>query len=758
MHIDTFVGGIRRFAGSLSRILAMSGLGGHGGRLDRRRRREIVQLIRTSSLFDELWYLQTYMDVASARVDPATHFAETGWREGRDPGPDFATSAYLKANPDVARAGINPLVHYIEFGKFEGREMTVRRTRERPVAVQTQKFARPAPVFKGEISESGATAWKRSYRLSPDSESVIRAGDLSLGIVGDPLARQSIETEVAVLRRISGFEPRSPERAAAAIGAADCKIALVDAWHAGGGLLRTRWQVTGPIIIRAYQHDPVHDGQIALVGETLAETSLDFVDSHLTDPLVPLLFVFADPQNLILATALLAFPSLCRGGIHYAELVAASGKGGDEPPDPLAAGLDLAAALDRLKIEDAGRIRNIEIEDSGGDGSGPLFQPQFRNWLRRVFGVRISPLDHGADTIAETSGSRSEGSSFLRSNGGTLILAPDMLPTIGVLAAMASGEAGQPHEVTFAPLLSAAPDPSQPVLLAEIPADMTQKIVAADTGYPTAWPRVAAAAIAPDREYPAAIRFTDRHGPSDSELLFPTTIPAVGRDDPADEGIAWLIRSDEWTGKELSEGLKALSLQSGAGECEIVSIGQPSAEAQAALERLFRGRVRSYRDLASAAGALQERIVGHLGPGVILHDSRTTRLLVGFLQEPSVSSVSCVLVTAEKEGKTSHVAVADAGQFDSAGPRGAPTDSIQLARHLWRSTYPVRRPPRDLWLARSNEVKSWLGGKGGRTDAVHLCTALVTASYSRRQSENHADSAPPPTQEEVSLRTRLFFG
>ena len=63
-------------------------------------------------------------------MDPALEFfnilltqgdVEVGWREGRDPNPDFSTSYYLSANVDVRDAGINPLYHYLTVGRGEGR-------------------------------------------------------------------------------------------------------------------------------------------------------------------------------------------------------------------------------------------------------------------------------------------------------------------------------------------------------------------------------------------------------------------------------------------------------------------------------------------------------------------------------------------------------------------------------------------------------------------------------------------------------------
>jgi glycosyltransferase involved in cell wall biosynthesis len=70
---------------------------------------------------DQIWYLETYRDVADARLDPVLHYLNYGWREGRDPNHDFSTSYYLRANDDVARAQHNPLIHYLRHGLAEGR-------------------------------------------------------------------------------------------------------------------------------------------------------------------------------------------------------------------------------------------------------------------------------------------------------------------------------------------------------------------------------------------------------------------------------------------------------------------------------------------------------------------------------------------------------------------------------------------------------------------------------------------------------------
>ena len=63
-------------------------------------------------LVDDLFYFARNKDVWDARVDADAHYNAVGWKEGRDPNPEFSTKGYLSANPDVKAAGINPLLHY----------------------------------------------------------------------------------------------------------------------------------------------------------------------------------------------------------------------------------------------------------------------------------------------------------------------------------------------------------------------------------------------------------------------------------------------------------------------------------------------------------------------------------------------------------------------------------------------------------------------------------------------------------------------
>jgi hypothetical protein len=71
--------------------------------------------------FDSQYYLATNEDVRNSGVDPVRHYILRGWREGRNPTPDFSTIVYLVFNEDVLRSGMNPFYHFILHGEDQSR-------------------------------------------------------------------------------------------------------------------------------------------------------------------------------------------------------------------------------------------------------------------------------------------------------------------------------------------------------------------------------------------------------------------------------------------------------------------------------------------------------------------------------------------------------------------------------------------------------------------------------------------------------------
>ncbi|WP_175471235.1 glycosyltransferase [Roseivivax marinus] len=72
--------------------------------------------------FDASFYRAVCPDLANFSDSRLlTHFNRHGWKEGRDPSPEFCVRRYLEAYADVALAEMNPLLHYLQSGRAEGR-------------------------------------------------------------------------------------------------------------------------------------------------------------------------------------------------------------------------------------------------------------------------------------------------------------------------------------------------------------------------------------------------------------------------------------------------------------------------------------------------------------------------------------------------------------------------------------------------------------------------------------------------------------
>jgi hypothetical protein len=80
-----------------------------------------IETLLSSELFDAIWYLNQYPDVASSDSDPVKHFLIFGGPERRNPSAHFDTAKYLQLHPDVKQLGLNPLLHYELHGRHEGR-------------------------------------------------------------------------------------------------------------------------------------------------------------------------------------------------------------------------------------------------------------------------------------------------------------------------------------------------------------------------------------------------------------------------------------------------------------------------------------------------------------------------------------------------------------------------------------------------------------------------------------------------------------
>ena len=129
---------------------------------------------------DRSFYLQTYPDMAKAGVDPAVHFADFGWREGRDPNAWFDSDYYLATYADVRHQDINPFWHYLVAGQHEGRS------------------ARGKTNFRRNLLEKAAApSSKPAYDVLPQDSPELDADALSLAI------EAAIETADGIVMSVS---------------------------------------------------------------------------------------------------------------------------------------------------------------------------------------------------------------------------------------------------------------------------------------------------------------------------------------------------------------------------------------------------------------------------------------------------------------------------------------------------------------------------------------------------------------------------
>ena len=725
------------------------------------RREAELELVSESPLFDGEWYLQHYPDVRAAGVDPLRHFMASGWREGRDPGPEFCTSAYLRTNADVARSRSNPLVHFIEHGYSEGRETFGHRPAAMSAPIRAFDFPAPAPCFSSALPPAAGSAWTRHGALREDRPFFYAIGGQAVGYARDADAHCAVQQAFARLAHSSGFgEPGSTFDT---LDRVPVDEEPADVWYAGTARLRTRWRGGSfPFVLRAYQADPAADGAVELVGEGLVCSPLDVFDILLINSYFPVLIILLDPAGVIRGSRLLAFPSLCRGGVHYPELLhAAVGDGGRL--DPFAQGERLAG---RLALIAAGTsapvVSSLLVELGGADGTSLLFQSDFQRWLERVVRVRVRPCDAEGD---------SAGQSFLRAaistspcfdrqgEGGSLVVRHDMIPTIAVLTEAQGATGGADDQMSLL-LLAAHRDPARPVIAIEMP-DTILPVEDALCAGVARGPRLRmeGGMSRPSGSPPGAIRISRTRGLADAELLFPVSSsgPVVGSGER--DAITWLVEAGEWDEDHLLLALVAAAQQDGAGNDAVAFIGPVLARSIEGAREGFGDRVSSFADLHSAVARGKTGISGRLGAPVILHDHRCASLLSRLLDFDQVATASCLLVSVEPRGKSWHVGVDPVGAMPTR-VGGPPTseDRPRLAEELWRSIYPVAAPPSSFWLARTSRVARWSGGAEREAEGLHLCSSLVTASCSGQAAAAKTALYVPQARDGDAATFRVLFG
>ncbi|MBE6385509.1 MAG: hypothetical protein E7048_07580 [Lentisphaerae bacterium] len=77
---------------------------------------QLLENVSSSLYFDRKWYLEQYADIAAAKIDPLSHFALSGWKEGRSPSEKFPNALYLFFNPELRQKELNSILDFQQRG------------------------------------------------------------------------------------------------------------------------------------------------------------------------------------------------------------------------------------------------------------------------------------------------------------------------------------------------------------------------------------------------------------------------------------------------------------------------------------------------------------------------------------------------------------------------------------------------------------------------------------------------------------------
>ena len=124
--------------------------------------------------FDHAFYRRRY-GVAEA-ADAVRDYCDTGWRQGRNPRPDFNGWAYRDAHPYVEETGIAPFVHFLA---------TALHARRRPLGRRLRSALRHA-ALRGGCGADGEARLIEPYfdaalyaKRYPDARRLQRGGPLA---------------------------------------------------------------------------------------------------------------------------------------------------------------------------------------------------------------------------------------------------------------------------------------------------------------------------------------------------------------------------------------------------------------------------------------------------------------------------------------------------------------------------------------------------------------------------------------------------
>ena len=774
-----------------------------------------IVLLAATPLFDKSWYLIKYPEVARLGIRAAEHYLRHGATEMRQPSIYFDPQYYvIEQAPEIQGTGISPLIHFLNTGRNLGlKPRALFEFVPSPVVARALDIA-AWPVAAGSMLPQGASpAWKRHAEL------LAQPGGAALAMCGAAVAFGTDMAAVAAARhRIAAFavlsglatatDVRALQNGALAAAGGDFQphvysglgpelvggsSRLADAWFAADTVLRIRLgdeavEKRPPLVIRAFQCDPLLARQPLLVGEVpLPPAGTCFADLDLPNQLMPLLLVLGEAGGQAVELGVLPFPSFCRGGLHYSEIA-----GSEDLSNPIDQIRSLSDRLVKQHVTGgtARLLRRIEVDVTAASGAEPIFQPAFRCWLATAFGLAVAAAPAvtgnppGEAYLRQSLGEAPTLQTRMPDRDGQYVLSlpADAIPAIEALVAGPIAASGSELTGNYYVADAATARPRLSVVLpARSEAFLALQPDWAVPGFPVL--RRAPSEAGPEGGQCAmpghvAIRLPRNAEPHRASTLMPFAPDAVRRLLPLATGEASsqpvdaFIRASD--AASLETFIRALINQLD------ISIGNVTVEAvaghaepdalQSVLDRLLPGNARLV--IRAVPGILGPDCLSDDGASAftlfaddltIPHDARTISTLLALAQDAATASAGCLAVRESMTKKGSLLSFESGGYFPShvsllAAPR------LILAQPDCRSalacaTYPVVANSSGFLLVRNDCLRQVMRHRAGTASPAgddglefalralgagyhHLCTSVVRATSLKAEPKRERNDPP----------------
>lgn len=650
---------------------------------------------------DPVWYAATFPDAVLLGMTPEEHYRQIGRALGRPAGPpsslvpegDRWLSELLAALPPPGPVVPEPALAPESF----------------PIVEVPPEAMDPGPA--GPLPDGGTGAF------------TFRSGEARVGRFADGASMALHWPRMALLARIEGRLPAEAfgvearagrEVPALPLDPGPAEIAgpclrdgpghLIDAWFASSSVLALAFapgegEASGVV---AYQSTPWTEGSLSEVGGgPLARGGETILRLDLLDPLRPVLVELRGADGLTLDTGLLPFPSLVRGGMHHAELVAAID--GQEPSATLwSYGQACVEQMEQPTDSTRAMSRRIRVRLAEATGREPILRRAMTAWLGRMgHSVAVLGLQQAVDGRLRAEDPAEDGP--------ILVLPGDAIPTVAALCggALVPGEGGgnrlAPHLVaeigSGRPLWSVIP-PSELADLVDLQPSFGSFPIL--VGGPV---EAMGGAAGVPRGLPLAIRLIERGTADPIRALMPSPpgSAALSRAASVPETVALLTATDPGRARATIASLLA---QTGSERVRLIVTGPPAVLDALAPDLSpnhlpgahWEGRVRSAPAALRDATALLECSEGAealllLDDRVVLHDPRTLGVLGTLLASGRTASAACAIVSETVAGKARTFRLESCGLFPTRlGLVGGPhlvCERLEAGNALPDATYPV---------------------------------------------------------------------